>query len=209
MFILNENASEIFSEILNLFTALNNSLINNFNKEFVIYFIIIIIISILFILFLYIYYALAWSTIAKKLNCNLYWLAWIPFLSFFLKPILADKDWRYGFLIFVPILYFFFFFKNLFYIIFVIIIILYIFILNIIWTKEIYIKRGYPGNLSFLLILFILPTINLIAIIVDLIVIGNVAWKDKNKIETYNNISNINNYNKNNNKDNNKDNNKI
>ena len=51
----------------------------------------------------YVYAALVWMTIARKLGYGKAWLAWIPIANIFLLPILAKKYWTWGFLLFVPI----------------------------------------------------------------------------------------------------------
>ena len=114
--------------------------------------------SIIFFVFftvaLYVYVAFAWMTIAKKMKCKKYWLAWIPIANFFLLPILLKKKWTWGFMFFVPI-------ANL--------------VFLIIWTWEIFELRKYPGWLS---LSMIVPKVGGI---LYLIAIGFVAWKDKKK----------------------------
>jgi len=107
---------------------------------------------------LYIYYGFAFSTIAKKLKYKQDWLAWIPIANLFLLPILAKKQWQWGFLLFVPI-------ANI--------------VFAIIWLWAIYERRKYPGWLSLIPIAMIIPMIGWLAGIAQLIVIGFVAWKDQ------------------------------
>ena len=102
----------------------------------------------------YAYIAFAWMTIAKRMKCKKYWLAWIPIANFFLFPILLKKKWTWGFMIFVPIANIVFF---------------------IIWTWKIFELRKYPGWLS---LSIIIPQVGSI---LYLIAIGFVAWKDKKK----------------------------
>lgn len=115
----------------------------------------------IFLIFLglYIYTALAWMTIGKKLGCKKAWLAWIPIANLFLLPVLAKKHWAWGWWFLLPPVYF---------------------VLAIIWIWKIYERRNYPGGLSLLLILWILPIWGL-GLIVNLIVFGFVAWKDNGK----------------------------
>ncbi len=103
---------------------------------------------------LYVYIAFAWMTIAKKMKCKKYWLAWIPIANFFLFPILLKKKWTWGFMFFVPIANIVFF---------------------IIWTWKIFELRKYPGWLS---LSVIIPQVGSL---LYLIVIGLVAWKDKKR----------------------------
>jgi len=114
--------------------------------------------SILFFIFIfiaiYVYVALAWMTIAKKLKCKYYWLAWIPIANFFLLPLILKKKWTWGLMFFVPIANIVFF---------------------IMWTWKIFELRKYPGWLS--LSVFI-PKVGCL---LYFIAIGFVAWKDQKK----------------------------
>jgi len=107
---------------------------------------------------LYVYYALAFMTIAKKLKYDKPWLAWIPVANMFLIPILAKKHWAWGFMFFVPI-------AN--------------FVFMVIWMWNIYEQRNYPGWLSLMPILGFVPLLGVLAFIANLVIIGFVAWKDK------------------------------
>jgi len=139
---------------------------------------VIVILSIIF-LAVYAYKAWAWHTIAKKLKYKNYWLAWIPLANFFLLPILAKKRWEWGFIILIP-----FVFWPLILVPFLGITLLYLGVaflgvMSVIWTWNIYEQRKYPGWLSLMPILMIIPIINIFAAIGELIVIGFVAWKDQ------------------------------
>ena len=107
---------------------------------------------------IYVYFALTLSTIAKKLGYEYHWLAWIPVANLFLYPILAKKHWALGFLFLILIanvdLYF-------------------------VWKWQIYELRNYPGWLSLVLILSIVPLLNVLAFIAELVIVGLVAWKDR------------------------------
>lgn len=116
------------------------------------------IISIVVILAFYVYFALAWSTIARKLKYSKPWLAWIPIANLFLLPILAKKDWTWGFIFLVPV-------ANA--------------VFMIIWTWNIYEQRKYPGWLSLAPLLGIIPLVNFLAGIAQLVIIGLVAWADR------------------------------
>jgi len=115
-------------------------------------------ISTIFLVFfgvaIYAYIAFAWMTIAKKMKCKKYWLAWVPIANFFLLPILLKKKWTWGFMILAPIANIVFF---------------------IIWTWKIFELRKYPGWLS---LSIIIPKVGSV---LYLIAIGFVAWKDKKK----------------------------
>jgi len=107
---------------------------------------------------LYVYYALALSTIAKKLGYKKPWLAWIPVANVFLLPILAKKNWAMGFLLFIPIV-------NI--------------VFMIMWTWNIYEQRKYPGWLALIPIAGMIPLIGMLASIANLVVLGLVAWVDR------------------------------
>ena len=107
---------------------------------------------------LYVYMALVWQTIAKKLKYDKPWLAWIPIANLFLLPILAKKEWGYGFLLFIP-------FVNL--------------VFFIIWTWKIYELRKFPGWLSLIPLLSIIPVLNFLVMPAELVVLGIVAWSKK------------------------------
>jgi len=103
---------------------------------------------------LYVYIAFTWMTIAKKLKCKYYWLAWIPVANFFLLPLILKKKWTWGFMVLIPVANLVFF---------------------ILWTWKIFEKRKYPGWIS---LSIIIPKIGGL---LYLIALGFVAWKDKRK----------------------------
>jgi len=120
-------------------------------------------ITVLLVLFsLYLYTAIAWMTIGKKLGYKNSWLAFIPIANLFLLPILAKKHWAWGWWFLLPPVYF---------------------VLAVIWIWQIYERRNYPGALSLLLILWILPIWGL-GLLVNLIIFGFVAWKNRGKSAT-------------------------
>lgn len=110
------------------------------------------------VLAVYVYFAWAWMTIAKKLGYDKPWLAWIPIANLFLFPILAKKDWAWGFIFLIPIANLVFFF---------------------IWTWNIYEQRKYPGWLCLAPLLGIIPVIGFLGSIAHLVIVGLVAWKDR------------------------------
>ncbi|PIN73868.1 hypothetical protein COV20_02010 [Candidatus Woesearchaeota archaeon CG10_big_fil_rev_8_21_14_0_10_45_16] len=106
----------------------------------------------------YVYFALALMTIAKKLGNDKAWLAWIPIANFFLLAILAEKDWPWGFLILVPLVN----------IVFV-----------TIWLWKVYERRSYPGWLAIVPLLSIIPLLGYLAMLGHAIIFGFVAWSDR------------------------------
>ena len=116
--------------------------------------VLIIILSIAF----YVYYALVWMTIARKLKYKHPWLAWIPVAQLFLIPILAKKKWPWGFMFLVPI-------ANV--------------VFAIIWTWNIFEQRKYPGWLALVPLLGFIPIVGSLAGLGYFVVLGFVAWKDR------------------------------
>jgi hypothetical protein len=115
-----------------------------------------ILIAIIFGLAIYVYAALAWQTIAKKLKHKKPWLAWIPIVNVALVLQLGGFHWAWIFLILVPILGW-----------------IALFVLAIIATWRICKKRKYPGWFS------LAPIIPKIGGILYLILIGFLAWGKK------------------------------
>mgnify|MGYP001585180683 CR=1 FL=1 len=117
---------------------------------------IVFIISVL--VALYVYFALAWQTIARKMKYKRSWLAWIPIANIAMILSLGGFHWAWIFLILIPILGW-----------------IALFILLIIATWRIFEKRKYPGWFS---LSMIIPQIGAI---LYFIAIGFVAWKDKSR----------------------------
>lgn len=113
--------------------------------------------GVILVIALYVYTALAWSTIAKKLKYEYPWLAWIPIANLALLPILADKEWYWAFFFLVPI-------ANI--------------VFMIIWTWKIYEKRNLHGALSLIPLAAWIPVIGWLAGIANLVVLGIAAWRD-------------------------------
>lgn len=110
---------------------------------------------------LYVYFAWAFMTIARKLKYKKAWLAWIPLAQFALFPILAKKKesaWPWVFILLVP-------FAN--------------FVFMIIWTWKIYEYRKYPGALALISLASFIPFLGFFAGIANLVVWGLVAWHDR------------------------------
>ncbi|MBT3814805.1 hypothetical protein HOE37_03610 [Candidatus Woesearchaeota archaeon] len=110
---------------------------------------------------IYVYLAFVWMTIAKKLDYDKGWLAWIPLAQFALLPILAKKRenaWPWVFIILVPIV------GGVF---------------AIMWNWQIFERRNYPGWLSLIPILAIIPVVGYVATLANLVILGLVAWMDR------------------------------
>jgi hypothetical protein len=118
----------------------------------------ILVLAILILLAIYIYNALAWSTILRKLKYKNPWLAWVPIAQ--IAPILevGGFHWAWIFLILIPIFGW-----------------IALVVLVIISTWRIFEKRKYPGWFS---LSMIIPQVGAI---LYLIAIGFVAWKDKGR----------------------------
>ena len=117
-----------------------------------------IIIAVVLLAVFYVYFALAWSTIAKKLKHKKPWLAWIPFANLAMMLQLGGFHWALIFILLIPILGW-----------------IAVFVLLIIATWRIFEKRKYPGWFS---LSMIIPKLG---IILYLIAVGFVAWQDKKR----------------------------
>ena len=115
-----------------------------------------ILLMILFFIAAYVYHALSWREIARKLSYKKSWLAWIPIANISLILELGGYHWAWVFLILIPIFGW---------------IVLFIFVIVAIW--RIFERRKYPGWFS---LSMVIPKIG---VILYLITIGFVAWKDK------------------------------
>ena len=104
----------------------------------------------------YIYFAYAWMTIAKKLKYKNSWLAWIPFANLSMILELGGFHWAWIFLILVPFLGW-----------------IALFVLLVIATWRIFEKRKYPGWFS---LSMVIPKAGMI---LYLVAIGFVAWGKK------------------------------
>lgn len=114
-------------------------------------------VAIVIFLAVYVYMAFAWMTIARKLGYDKPWIAWIPLVNFFLLPILAKKEWAWGFILLVPIV-------NI--------------VFATIWTWNIYEQRKYPGWLSLVGLGGFIPFLQWLAGPAAMVIQGLVAWKD-------------------------------
>ncbi len=118
----------------------------------------LIVLSALLSIAVYVYWAIAWSTILRKLKYKNHWLAWIPIAQ--IAPILqaGGFHWAWIFLLLIPVLGW-----------------IAILVLVVIATWKIFEKRNYPGWFS---LSMIVPKIGGI---LYLIAIGFVAWKDEKR----------------------------
>lgn len=107
---------------------------------------------------LYVYFALAWQTIARKLKHKNSWLAWIPFANLAMILQLGRFHWAWIFLTLIPILGW-----------------IALYVLIIIATWRVFEKRKYPGWFSLSL------AIPKAGFILYLVALGFVAWKNKRR----------------------------
>lgn len=146
---------------------------------------LLIVIVSFFAIAIYAYKALTMQTIAKKLGYKKHWLAWIPIVNYFLYPILAKRDWKWGFIILLPILMIpFMLITKIYGSIFYFLIAILVLVFTNIWAWDIFVQRGYPGYLSLVYILSIVPIINMLASLGLLVILGIVAWRDVKQIKT-------------------------
>lgn len=115
-----------------------------------------ILIAVVLFAVVYIYHALAWQTIARKLKHKNPWLAWIPFANISQILQLGGFHWAWVFLILIPVLGW-----------------IALMVLGVISLWRIYERRHYPGWFS---IGLVIPKIGLL---LYLVTIGFVAWNDK------------------------------
>lgn len=115
-------------------------------------------VMLLLVLAFYVYTSMAWQKIAKKLKYKKSWLAWIPIVRWSMILQLGSFHWAWVFLVFIPILGW-----------------IALFVLLIISKWRIFEKRKYPGFFS---LAIIFPQIGGL---LNLIVLGFVAWKDRKK----------------------------
>lgn len=114
--------------------------------------------TIAFLLAGYIYFALAWMTIGNKLKYKRSWLAWIPLANVAMMLQLGGFHWAWVFLVLIPVFGW-----------------IALFVLAVIATWRIFEKRHYPGWYS---LSMVIPKVG---IILYLVAIGFVAWKDRSK----------------------------
>ena len=109
-----------------------------------------------FLIAVYVYFALAWQTIARKLKYKKAWLAWIPFANLAMILKLGEFDWKWIFLILIPILGW-----------------IPLAVMLIIAHWRIFEKRKYPG---FFALALIIPQLGGILYLIS---IGFAAWSDR------------------------------
>lgn len=114
------------------------------------------------LLAIYVYSALAFMTIGKKLKYKYSWLAWIPIANISMILQMGQFSWAWVFLILIP----FFGWIPLG-------------VLCIISIWRIFEKRKYPGWLALIPLAVFVHGLSLIAGIGFLVVLGIVAWRRK------------------------------
>jgi hypothetical protein len=114
---------------------------------------------------IYVYHAFALMTIAKSLKHRYPWLAWIPGANIALWLQLGQFHWAWVFLMLgflIPYIGF--------------VAMIGLFVLMIISTWRVYEKKKYPGWLSLIKILALIPILGILAAVADLVILGLVAW---------------------------------
>ncbi len=122
----------------------------------------LIVLAVILGIAVYVYFAFAWMTIAKKLGYKNAWLAWIPFANIAMILSLGGFHWAWIFLLVVPVLGW-----------------LAVLVLMIIATWRIFEKRKYPGWLALVHVLELVPLVSGLAGLAYLVIIGLVAWADR------------------------------
>ena len=113
------------------------------------------------VLVAYVFFAWAWMTIGKKLKYKKAWLAWIPFANISMIFQMGGFHWAWVFLMLIPFVGW-----------------LAVAVLFLISTWRIFERRKYPGWLSLVPILSIIPWLGWLATIAYAVIVGMVAWKD-------------------------------
>lgn len=127
----------------------------------------------------YIYFSRALQLISLKLGYKKDWIAWVPVAQLFLLPILAKKKWYFGFVLFLPTIYFFikyvytFFFDYLLFFLDLI----YLFFI-IFWLWIIFERLNFPGYFSLILMISVIPVIGMFSTIIFYLLIGIAAVFD-------------------------------
>lgn len=114
--------------------------------------------AIIFFCAVYVYHALAWSKIAKKMNYKHPWLAWIPFAGSAMRLQLGGFKWGWVFFWIIPPVEI---------------------VLLTIATWRIFEKLKHPGWLALSFPLMFFPKLGLLGLVVYFVMIGIIAWKKK------------------------------
>jgi hypothetical protein len=120
----------------------------------------ILIILLIVLVALYVYFALAWYTIAKKMKYRRPWLAWIPFANIAMWLQLGGFHWAWVFLMIIPVIGW-----------------IAIGVLFIISSWRVFEKLRYPGWLALSPLLGLLG--GGLGTLAYGVVIGIVAWRKK------------------------------
>jgi hypothetical protein len=118
-------------------------------------------VAVLVLLAVYIYSALAWMTIGKRLKYKYPWLAWIPVANIAMILEMGGFSWLWVFLLIVPVLGW-----------------LALMVFGIIACWRIFEKRKYPGWLALIPLIGFIPSLGAFALVGFLVVIGLVAWRN-------------------------------
>lgn len=121
-----------------------------------------ILIALVLFIVIYVYQALAWYAIAKKMKHKHPWLAWIPFANAAMILQLGGFGWGWVFLFLIPILGW-----------------IAIIVLLTIATWRIFKKRGFPAWLSLSFPLMCIPKLGFLGLVVYMVSIGIVAWRKR------------------------------
>jgi hypothetical protein len=119
-----------------------------------------IVLAVLIFAAFYVYTALAWSTIGKKLKYKRAWLAWIPIANIAMILQMGGFSWLFVWLLLIPFLGW-----------------IAVGVLVLISVWRIFEKRKYPGWLALVPLLGLIPGVGPFASIAFLIVLGLVAWR--------------------------------
>jgi len=125
-------------------------------------FIILGVIAFLFLIAIYVYQALAWVKIAKKMKYKHPWLAWIPFAGSAMRLQLGGFHWAWIFLVLIPIFGW-----------------IPLIVLLTIAMWRIYEKRKFPAWLSLGFAVMFIPKISGLGFVAYMVSIGLIAWKKK------------------------------
>lgn len=127
----------------------------------------ILILALLILVALYVYFALAWLAISRRMKHPKPWLSWIPFANLAMILQLGGFHWAWIFLIFlswIPVVGS-----------------LPLLVLLVIAHWRIFGKLNYPSWLSLALVIGAIPGIGFLGTIAYLIIVGIVAWSKKEK----------------------------
>jgi hypothetical protein len=140
----------------------------------------LILIALVLVLGFYIYFAMAWSSIARKLKYPRPWLAWIPFANISMLLQLGSFSWAWVFLVLLPIgiMILTFALSSLWLSLLLFLSYLPLMILVFISMWRVFERRGFAGALSLVFIGTLIPFLSWLFWIAFSIIIGFVAWSE-------------------------------